>query len=274
MLMIKPETSWLHRRTKMIGGSDIAAVLNKSPWKNAYTLWLEKTGQKEPENLDNSMPVIIGKMLEPMILAKYEERTGKTLLPKPDIIYHPQCDYLGGSLDGLTDTCVVEAKSVDWSPVWGVPGTNQIPLHYNLQCQWYMMITGLPRADVAVLFGKKNIEVYTVEANPRLQEFMFEEAVDFWWMVETLTPPEPVTIDEVRHYYRRGNGLSIEATPEVAQAARRFKETQAEHEAAQLEIMRFMGENEMLMYDREPIVTWRVTKAGTRRFCVKGVSDE
>ena len=40
---------WLEERRKGIGGSDAAAIAGLSPWKSPVAVWLEKTGQVEPE---------------------------------------------------------------------------------------------------------------------------------------------------------------------------------------------------------------------------------
>ena len=40
---------WLQWRKKGIGSSDAAACAGESKWKSPYALWLEKTGQMEPD---------------------------------------------------------------------------------------------------------------------------------------------------------------------------------------------------------------------------------
>ena len=43
---------WLKYRTKGIGGSDVSIIAGINPFKSAHQLWLEKTGQIEPEQTD------------------------------------------------------------------------------------------------------------------------------------------------------------------------------------------------------------------------------
>ena len=40
---------WLRYRTKGIGGSDVSIIAGINPFKSVHQLWLEKTGQAEPE---------------------------------------------------------------------------------------------------------------------------------------------------------------------------------------------------------------------------------
>ena len=47
-------------RRNYIGGSDIAAILGMSRWKTPLKLWLEKTGEVEPDDLsENEKNILI-----------------------------------------------------------------------------------------------------------------------------------------------------------------------------------------------------------------------
>ena len=59
--------AWLKLRTKYIGGSDAATVVQMNPWKSAVTLWMEKTGEQEPVNLDDNMRVQFGSYAEEFV---------------------------------------------------------------------------------------------------------------------------------------------------------------------------------------------------------------
>ena len=43
-------SEWLQHRRKGLGGSDAAAVAGLNPWKSPFAVWMEKTGQIEPED--------------------------------------------------------------------------------------------------------------------------------------------------------------------------------------------------------------------------------
>ena len=46
----KDKAEWLSLRGNYIGGSDAGAVVGLNPYKSAYALWAEKTGQTPPFN--------------------------------------------------------------------------------------------------------------------------------------------------------------------------------------------------------------------------------
>lgn len=61
-----PREEWLQWRTKGIGGSDVSIIAGINPFKSAHQLWLEKTGQVEPEQTDSEY-AHFGTLLEPLI---------------------------------------------------------------------------------------------------------------------------------------------------------------------------------------------------------------
>ena len=57
---------WLKYRTKGIGGSDVSIIAGINPFKSVHQLWLEKTGQREPEQTDSDY-AYFGTLLEPIV---------------------------------------------------------------------------------------------------------------------------------------------------------------------------------------------------------------
>lgn len=49
---------WLKYRTKGIGGSDVSIIAGINPFKSVHQLWLEKTGQTEPEQTTATMRIL------------------------------------------------------------------------------------------------------------------------------------------------------------------------------------------------------------------------
>lgn len=69
----KEEWAAARHTLKGIGGSDAAAVLNKSPWKSAYDLWMEKTGRR-PEKQKTNRSIDFGIHAEDHIRALWTLR--------------------------------------------------------------------------------------------------------------------------------------------------------------------------------------------------------
>ena len=66
---------WLEERRKHIGASDAAAAIGASPWTSQLALYLEKTGEVEPDDLSDNEAVRWGSLLEPAI----RDRVGELL---------------------------------------------------------------------------------------------------------------------------------------------------------------------------------------------------
>ena len=67
---------WLTIRKLGIGSSDAAVAIGLSPYKCPLSLWLEKTGRKEPDDLSQKEAVLWGIELEPVLAQVYAKRTG------------------------------------------------------------------------------------------------------------------------------------------------------------------------------------------------------
>ena len=260
---------FLANRRKGIGGSDAAAVLGLSKWKTAYDVFLDKTGQSEPTPDNDAM--LWGRLLEPVIRQQYADRTGREVA-MPSMLTMADKPYIVANVDGLCADRVLEIKTARTSKDWGEEGTDEVPMQYFLQCQHYLMVTGKPVADVAVLIGSADFRIYTVEANEKLFGVMQTAYAEFWNNhVLTGNPPEAVSYADAVARYKQSNGQSIEATPEIvaaldalADASERVKEAEKLEEDLKGKIMTFMGENETLTVDGLTRVSWKTAKAAER----------
>jgi predicted phage-related endonuclease len=63
--------AWLEERKKGIGGSDAPAVCGVDPWRDALTVWSQKVGLLEAEDLSGNEAVEAGLVLEAAIGAWY-----------------------------------------------------------------------------------------------------------------------------------------------------------------------------------------------------------
>ena len=260
---------FLANRRKGIGGSDAAAVLGLSKWKTAYDVFLDKTGQSEPTPDNDAM--LWGRLLEPVIRQQYADRTGREVAI-PSMLTDATAPYIVANLDGLCADRVLEIKTARTSKDWGEEGSDEVPMQYFLQCQHYMMVTGKPVADVAVLIGSADFRIYTIEANEKLFGVMRTAYAEFWnGHVLTGTPPEAVSYSDAVARFKVSNGQSVEATPEIAaaldalaEASEKVKEAEKLEEDLKGKIMAFMGENEALTVNGLTRVSWKTSKAAER----------
>lgn len=265
----------LAERQGGIGGSDAAAAVGMSPWKTPYALFLEKTGQAEPEESTEIMR--LGTRLEDVIADEYMERTGRKLHRVNQLLRHKAHPWMLASLDRriVGEPAVVECKAVNAfayrSEEWGPEGTDEIPTSYLIQCHHYLAVTGYERAELAALVGGSTLKIYVV---PRSEEFiatLIEREAAFWAHVERKEPPPVSSVDEAKARWPVSSGVSIEATPEVAAACARLKELKAKAKDLEADVddvdtivRGFMGDADTLVLGEKTLATWKSAKPSDR----------
>lgn len=176
-------------RASGMGGTDVAELALGSPLK----VYAKKVDGLEVED---NLAMLIGRSMEPGLRAIYQAQTG-ALLYGPSMVQHPKHPVAIGSLDdsGQRDgePRVIEYKTANAfvAGQWG-EGADDVPERYLIQCQWYCGITGLDRADLAVLLGGSDFRVYTLNADPELFGMLLEQAERFWKDNVQAKRPPPV----------------------------------------------------------------------------------
>lgn len=208
---LRPEgrDEWLRLRREGVGGSDVAAIMGISPWAGPYTVWAEKLGLAEPEDISGNPRVEWGTILEPTIV----ERVA---------LAHPELEVRGNAghmvmrslarpwalatVDAMAtdpetgERVVVEAKTAHYpsSKGWGDPadGADGVPAHYLCQVAHYLTVTGARRAIVAVLIDGYDLREYEVVPDEGDIEAVVG-AVDGFWADHVLAevPPEALASD-------------------------------------------------------------------------------
>lgn len=181
---------WHAARAEGLGGSEIAAVLGLSKWESRFSLWHRKLGRIPPQTENDEMTA--GKRLEPAILqwwrdqhpefivdptktpGTYRSRERPWQIANPDLIATPI-----GAAAGSGDR-VVEAKFAIYPDEWGKSGTDEIPVYYRCQVQWYMDVFGSEESRIAVFFGScAEFREYVVRADPAEQGILRENGAEF-----------------------------------------------------------------------------------------------
>ena len=92
-------------RDKYVGGSDIPAILNISPWKSRWDLLLEKADLKESD-FEGNMYTEYGNVMEPKIREHINDIWKREYKPATKI-----AGDLRGNTDGYDGTTVIEIKT-------------------------------------------------------------------------------------------------------------------------------------------------------------------
>lgn len=195
----EPESpEWYAARAVGVTGSEIAALLDLSPWESSWSLWHRKAGTIGPQPPSQSMDW--GHRLEPVIRERWLEDRGGVWMgvdrggtwahtDRPWQVANP--DLLVGHGIEARPAAVVEVKSADSHSAdeWGPDGTDGVPVYYRAQGLWYADVFGVPSVHFAVLIGGNDYREYEVTPAPGELEFMRDRAQQFLARIASGRPP-------------------------------------------------------------------------------------
>jgi predicted phage-related endonuclease len=148
---------------------------------------------------------------------------------------------------------------------WGEPGTDQVPLPYLCQCLWYLLITKLPKADLAVLFGNSDFAIYSISRDLELEALMLQKAEYFWseYVLKDL-PPLTQTEDDCLTLFKNATPKQTkEANDEVVQDIQKLIELNTQIKASELQVselkqavMSYLQEADTLTFEDQILATF------------------
>ena len=182
---------------KGIGGSEAASILGIQPAyaKPAFILWLEKTGQKAVERLDDNEFIKWGNIMEPVIRKQWALESGLKVFKNNFVLQHDKYDFMIANLDGevvdpnRNGRGVLEIKTTsEWNKKeWE---GDKVPNQYMAQLQHYMAVTGYKWAVVVVLIGGNKLREWYVNRDEEIIDILIQKEMEFMNMIESGTPPQ------------------------------------------------------------------------------------
>lgn len=234
--------SWLEERRSCIGASDSASVLGANPYKSAFALWAEKTGNAEPEDLSENLAVQVGIELESLVARHYAKQSGRTVKMWPQFQIARHADYPWMSCtpdatqvddvrgDGL---CQIKTTSDRSSQDWD----EEPPLHYQIQCQHEMAVMNASWCSLVVLIGNRKLKWFDLNRNDKFIAALIPKLADFWAAVQS---GEPVAVDGseatknvLKRIYATDDGSVIALPPDAMEWTRQIEEAKAAIKAAE-----------------------------------------
>ena len=248
---------WLKCRTKGIGGSDVSVIAGLNKFKSVFQLWLEKTGQAEPDE-DGNDYTYFGTVLEPVVKKEFTRRTGLKVRAKRMLLQSEEYPFMLADLDGVINEdgklCIFEAKTASAykQEIW----EKGVPEEYQLQVQHYMAVTGAEKTYIAALVGGNHFYYHTVYRDNELIELIIDLEKKFWEKnvlqnVEPMPDGSDATTNFLNEKYSISNGMSIEL-PEHAldlcnqyeQLADEIDSLKEQKEAVANQLKNFLKDNE------------------------------
>lgn len=212
-------TEWLKWRNSGIGGSDAAIVAGISKYKSPVGLWLEKTGQVEPEEAGEA--AYWGTVLEELVAKEFSLRTGLKIKRDNFMRRSEEHPFMIANIDrkiigknqGLECKTASAFLKDDWE------GDN-VPDAYYIQVQHYIAVYGFEGMHIAVLIGGNTFVHKYVPRNDEFIQQLVEIEKDFWQHITNGTMP-PVDGSEssseaLKKMYPEGNGQATEL-PDTAE---------------------------------------------------------
>ena len=235
---------WLDVRKRGIGSSDSSAAIGLNPYKSQLELWLEKTNRDhhlaKPNPDDDTAPVFWGVVLEPIVASQYQRRSGNKVRKVNAVLQHPDIPWMLANIDrevvGSAEVQILECKTagINGAKLW----RDGVPRYVEVQVMHQLAVTGKQSADVAVLLGGQQLEVYRIERDELLIKHLIELERQFWHYVETDTPP-PADGSEsaeraLRLLYPEDDGEELDLSQDPALNEAFFNLKQVRHTQAEL----------------------------------------
>lgn len=147
------EEEWLAWRKKGIGGSDVAAALNLSPYKTARELYYDKIGVEPVIALpDRSITFTIGHLLEEVVAQIFARKTGFAVFRDQTMYQHPLFPFMLADVDRFLtlpngEKAILECKTAHFNTqyLWA---NGCVPRHYELQVRHYMSVMNINTAYI------------------------------------------------------------------------------------------------------------------------------
>ena len=172
--------------TRRIGGSDAGTILGLNKYKNRHDLFLEKTGQVDPE-FKETRYTEWGHRLEAPILAKLNDTLGLRAVEFQQEIYREDLPFMSGRPDAVDEETrsIVEIKTTSLS-------FTAYPDSWYAQVHHYMILTGYKTAYIACLKDGREFNWWEVQYDEEFAQTLIRAESEFWADVENFKAGNPV----------------------------------------------------------------------------------
>lgn len=263
--------AWLKMRTMGIGGSDASIIAGMNHWKSPFQLWLEKTGQVEPEELDDNEYIYWGRVLEQAVADRFSELTGKQV-HKQGMLQNKAYPWMLANVDRMIvgENAGLECKTTNSFSGKQWDGDN-LPDAYYLQCQHYMMATGMEKWYIACLIGGNHFVWKTVERNEEDIQALFNLEKEFWEInVQQGVMPDVDGTDSctqaLRERFPGGNIEEIELSSDAEQLLKALDAYKESEKQSKEKIAELKNRLALMLGDHEAgrcgdrLITWKTQK--------------
>lgn len=174
-----PKEDWLRYRKMGLTGTDAGAITGMNPYASAFSIYQDKISDAI-ETFDNEA-MRQGRDMEEYVARRFEEETGLKVRRANAIFQNEEHPWMLADFDRLIvgQKAGLECKTV--SPYSADKWTDGlIPLHYQMQAQHYLAVSGFDCWYVAALIFGRDFIIRKIERDEELISYLITIEERFW----------------------------------------------------------------------------------------------
>ena len=192
---------WQAWRKTGLTATDAAKIIGLSPWGSPWTVWADKVGLIDGNDIEVTDAMEFGTRAEQLLNAWFTDKVGLHVIFPQAWCTHPDHPWMLATVDGFAAESpastfgdvlggIEDKTTSDSADEW----KTRIPLHYQAQAQWQMAVTGSPTTwmpTLHVAFGRVQFEVHQVARDEDDIAMLIDAGNKFWHdHVLTGVPPQ------------------------------------------------------------------------------------
>lgn len=243
----------------------------------AGEVYLQKTGQKPPPNLDDVEAVQMGLAMQEPIMRIAAGRWGWEFKDADYTLYHPKHNWMASHFDYISadGKTLYEVKNLGSHQrnKYGDDGTEMISDKYRAQCLHEQVVhEGVENIVLVVLFGGQELCHYPQNFTMLEAEAHIRAMAEFWAQVQTKSYNPQTMADVVGDVYKVDDGQSMVATAalelacqQLAQVKAKLKEYKDAEDGLKEMIQQAMGTKATLKaFNGDILATWKTAKSSEK----------
>ena len=202
-----PKDEWLMKRKCGIGGSDASSILGLNPYRSSMAVYIEKIdeiryahvanglkGKPVAQNSDNNLSkecyvytdnknsykMELGNKLKSFVASEFMLKTGKKVRNINGMLRNDKYPFAIANIDRAVvgEKAFLECKVTnsfnkkEWE--------KSVPIHYQIQMNHYMAVTGATHCYVAALIGNEDLVIHKLERDEEMIDEIMKLEEMFW----------------------------------------------------------------------------------------------
>lgn len=270
---------WLKYRKMGISGTDAGSICGLNPYRSAMQVFIDKTTDNIEEVDNEAMKQ--GRDLEEYVAQRFCEVTGKKVRRANAIFSNAEHPWMLANFDRLVvgEKAGLECKTVS---AYGADKWKDgaIPMHYLLQCQHYLAVSGFDAWYIAALILGREFIVHKIERDEELIADLIKIEKHFWEnhvLAGVMPSPDGSKAADkfLSQYFEKakkdsaielvGFDAKLERRDEIIQEVAKLQKEQSQIEQ---EVKMYMEDNETAVSGRYRVLWSNVdsTRFDTKRF--------